>query len=248
MIDLEIKDKITRNKAFNASVKERKERLIQKGVDLSGKCEKGFFDYHVQWESEDGRYKVGVGKFGKEYYLQTISWKDGHKGNNPNDMRPTVWVDGEEVEFDGSFDHVFNFFQQVSKIDMKALEILGCLMYRNAFLLDHDAELNYLPSEEAIAYLNQVIPVYEGISVEAYLHYMEMIAWNEDVKYHTLGYDVHTGIGRKNNMLTYAHIIAILMGKGSLSKLCSQFSRPPVGVSPISQALAIETFPALNIK
>lgn len=43
MIDLEIKDKITRNKAFNASVKERKERLIQKGVDLSGKCEKGFF-------------------------------------------------------------------------------------------------------------------------------------------------------------------------------------------------------------
>ena len=248
MLNLEIKDRISHNRAFNASVKEKKVSLIQKGIDLSGKREEGVFDYHVQWESEDGRYKVGVGKFGKEYYRQHILWRDGHKGNNPNDMCPTIWLDEEEIEFDGSFDHVFNFFQQVSKIHMKALEILGCLMYRNAYLLDHDAELNYSPSKEAVAYLNQVIPVYEGISIEAYLHYMEMIAWNEDVKYYTLGYDVHKGTGRKNNMLTYAHIIAILMGKGSLSKLCAQFSRPPVGVSPITKALAIETFPALNIK
>ena len=242
MESLKITEKISRNKAFNQCVKEKKERLIQLGKDLSGSMERGTYDFHDVWQSEDGHYKVGVGKFGKEFYLQTISWKNGHKGNNPNDMRPTVWVDGKEIEFDGSFDHVFNFFQQVSHINTHALEILGCLMFRNAYLLDHDDELKYKPSQEAIDYINSVIPDYEGISVEAYLHYMEMIAWNEDIKYHTLGYDVHTGIGRKNNMLTYAHIIAILLGKGSLSKLCSQFSRPPVGVSPIAQSLAKEVF------
>lgn len=248
MESLKITEKISRNRAFNQSVKDKKESLIKKGISLAGKTERGEFDYHVIWESADTKYKVGVGKFGKEYYLQTISWKDGHKGNNPNDMRPTVWVDGKEIEFDGSFDHVFNFFQYVSHIDTRALEIIGCLMFRNAYLLDHDEELVYKPSAEALDYISRVIPEYDGISVEAYLHYLEMIAWNEDVKYYTLGYDVHSGIGRKNNMLTYAHIIAILLGKGSLSKLCSQFSRPPVGVSAIAISLAKDVFADLNIE
>lgn len=248
MESLKINEKFSRNQDFNQKVKEKKEALILKGKELPGQSEKGNYDYHIAWQSQDGRYKVGVGKYGKEYYLQSITWKDGHKGNNPNDMRPTVWVDGAEMEFDGSFDHVFNFFQQVSHADTRALEILGCLMFRNAYLLDHDEELNYRPSQEAIDYINSVIPEYEGISVEAYLHYLEMIAWNEDVKYHTLGYDVHTGTGRRNNMLTYAHIIAILLGKGSLSKLCSSFSRPPVGVSPIPQGLAKEVFTDLEIE
>ena len=90
-------------------------------------------------------------------------------------------------------------------------------MVRNAYLLDHDDSLQYAPPAEAIEYLNSAISEYEGISVEAYLHYLEMIALNEDVKYYTLGYDVHSGTGRKNNLLTYAHLIAILLGKGSLS-------------------------------
>lgn len=247
MESLRIQEKILRNKAFNAAVKERKERLIQQGIMLSGKTRQGEFDFHIRWMSADGKFKVGVGKFGKEYYLRTISWRDGSRGNNPNDMRPTVWIDGREVGFDGSFDHVFNFFQYVSKIDAKALGILGCLMFRNAYLLDHNDNLEYCPPLEAMDYLDAVIPAYGGISVEAYLQYLEMIAWNEDVKYSTLGYDVHTGTGRRNNMLTYAHLIAILLGKGSLSKLCSQFSRPPVGVSPIALTLAKEAFPQLGI-
>ena len=245
---LKLKEKFKRNKVFKASVKNKKERLIQEGIALSGNPGMGEYDFHTRWTSEDGRFKVGVGKYGKEYYLQTIRWQDGHKGNNPNDMRPTVWIDGVEKEFDGSFDHVFNFFQKVSKISNEALEVLGCLMFRNAFLIDHDEDLRYTPPREAVDFLNTHIPDYDGISVETYLQYIEMIAWNEDVKYSTLGYDVHSGTGRTNNMLTYVHIISILLGKGSLSKLCSSFSRPPVGVSPITTQLAEETFPDLGIE
>lgn len=248
MDTLKINEKIPRNRAFNAAVKTRKQSLIDYGISLPGQMTAGKYDFVTRWTSGDGRYKVGVGKFGKEYYLSTIRWKNGQKGNNPNDMKPTVWLDGKEIDFDGSFDHVFNFFQYVSKTDMRALEILGCLFFRNAYLLDHDANMNYAPPQEAIDYLNKVIPTFEGISTEAYLHYLEMIAWNEDIKYHTLGYDVHTGIGRRNNMLTYVHIITILMGKGSLSKLCSQFSRPPVGVSPVSLTLAQQVFSELALQ
>ena len=245
---LKIDIKSSRNGNFRAAVRARKNALIQKALALPGQTVWRTFDNHVEWMSADGRYKVGVGKFGKEFYSNTITWRDGHKGNNPNDMHPTVWADGVEKEFDGSFDHVFTFFQYVSRIDTAALEVLGCLMFRNAFLLDHNADLQYCPPQEAIDYLNKVIPVYEGISVEAYLHYLEMIAWNEDVKYSTLGYDVHAGTGRENNMLTYAHLIAVLLGRGSLSKLCSQFSRPPVGVSPITIAAAKDAYPMLGIE
>ena len=248
MNSLRIQEKVSRNTDFNNAVKYKKIRLIENAIALNGYNVQGSFDFHTMWESKDGKYRIGVGKYGKEYYSDSIRWKDGHKGNNPNDMRPTIWKDDAAIEFDGSFDHVFNFFQQVSKIDSRALEILGCLMVRNAYLLDHDDSLQYAPPAEAIEYLNSAISEYEGISVEAYLHYLEMIALNEDVKYYTLGYDVHSGTGRKNNLLTYAHLIAILLGKGSQSKLCSQFSRPPLGVSPISIALARETFPELGLE
>lgn len=251
MESLAFKTKIKRNRDFKAAVKAKKEQMIKLSKSLSGKTERGEYDYHWLWESNDSRYKVGVGKYGKEYYLDTISWKDGHKGNNPNDMRPMVYVDGVELDFDSSFDHIFRFFQEVSKIDDTALVILGCLMYRNAYLEDHievDGKLVYSPPQDAIDYLNGVIPTYDGISIEAYLHYMEAIAWNEDVKYDTLGYDVHSGIGRTNNMLTYAHIISIFLGVGSIAKLCSQFSRPPIGVSAIPQSVAIEAFPWLKIE
>lgn len=248
MKSLELKDAIIRNKAFQAEAKRKRQKLIEIAQSLPGKTTNGEFLYHEIWKSDDSRFIVGVGKFGKEYYSNSIKWKDGHKGNNPNDMKPTIWVEGKEMSFDGSFDHVFNFFQEVSHKDSRALEILGALMYRNAHVQDHNDELKYQPPREAIEYLNQAFPLYDGISIEAYLHYLEMIAWNEDVKYSTLGYDPNKGPGRLNNMLTYAHIIAVLLGKASFAKLCSSFSRPPVGVSPITYKDAQVAFPELNIR
>lgn len=252
MQSLSFSTNIRRNRSFSTNVKEKKRKMIDYAKSLSGQTTQGVYDYHWLWESEDLKYKVGVAKYGKEFYLNTISWKDGTKGNNPNDMRPIVLVDGEELEFDSSFDHIFRFFQDVSKIDDDALRILGCLMYRNAYLEDYKENdkgvLTYAPPQDAIDYLTSKIPTYDGISIEAYLHYMEAIAWNEDVKYDTLGYDVNQGIGRQNNMLTYAHIISIFLGVGSIAKLCSQFSRPPVGVSPIPQNVAILAFPDLDIR
>lgn len=254
MYGLEFTDKISRNQAFARIVRQKKQALIDEAVAWSGKTIKNTFDFHNIWESADKRYKISLGKYGKEYYLNTIRWKNGNKANNPNDMRPTVYVDGIEKDFDGSFDHIFNFFQDISKISEDALRIIGCLMFRNALLVDHiDIEngkgcYRYCPPREALDFILEKVPLYDGISTEAYLHYLEAIAWNEDVKYSTLGFDVNDGTGRTNNMKTYAHIIAVLLGKASFAKLCSSFSRPPVGVSPITNATAKDAFPELEIK
>jgi len=252
MYGLEFNEQVSRNRTFAAKVRDKKLQLIQEAISWSGNKEKGSFVLHDIWESDDKRYKVSLGKFGKEYYLDTIKWKDGHLGNNPNDMHPTVFVNGVEKEFDGSFDHVFNFFQDVSKVSEEALRILGCIIYRNSLLVDHIRDnkgyYRFSPSKEAMDIVTSFFPTYDGISTEAYIHYLEAIAWNEDVKYYTLGHDVFgQGTGRTNNMKTYAHIIAVLLGKASLSKLCSSFARPPVGVSPIPTTTAASVFPELNL-
>ena len=173
---------------------------------------------------------------GKEYYSSSIRWQNGTQGNNPSDMRPTVSKNGQILDFDGSFDHVFSFFQQVQKVAGDA--ILEILVSGNYY---------YNPNSSVVSKIVGAFPEYDGISTEAYLHYIDAIAQNEDTKYSTLGYDVSAGTGRINNMLTYAHIIAVLLGKAPLSKLCASFSRPPVGVSPITYATAQITFPDLNL-
>lgn len=248
---LEMPDRVIRNSAFSKIVRERKSRCVEFAIQLPGNPDApDVFTWF--WKSEDNTYQVGVGKYGKEYRWQQSHWKDGGYGNNPNDMMPSIMKNGELLDFDGSFDHVFRFIQWASQKSLEATRVLGSLFYRNAKMVDHqetpDGNLSYLPPRDVIDYLQSTLGDFEGISVEAYLHYLDAIALNEDVKYSTLGYDIATGTGRENNMLTYAHLAAILIGEGSLAKLCSQFSRPPVGVSPIPQNVAIVAFPDLKIR
>ena len=249
---LELPDAIKRNRTLKATVRARKKELVDFARSLPGNPEEANM-YHWLWESADGVYKVGVGKFGKEYRRLDIHWKDGHYGNNPNDMSPTIMKNGQIMDFDASFDHIFRFVQWASQRNMECVRVLGSLFYRNAWLVDHfdngEGELIYLPPTDAVEYLMNELGEYDDISIEAYLHYMDAIAWNEDTKYDTLGYDIYNqGTGRENNMLTYAHLASILLGVGSLVKLCSSFSRPPVGVSPIPQNVAEVAYPDLNIR
>ena len=243
---------LQRNRAFKASVKVKRDNVIAWGKLLPGNTT-GLQNIKTTWiwSSADGVYKVGFGKMGKEYYSTTIRWQNGTVGNNPSDMRPTVSKNGLILDFDGSFDHVFSFFQLVQKVAGDSiLEILGELMFRNAYLLDHtlvSGDYHYNPNPDVVAKIVDAFPEYDGISTEAYLHYIDAIAQNEDTKYSTLGYDVSAGTGRINNMLTYAHIIAVLLGKAPLSKLCASFSRPPVGVSPITYTVAQAAFPDLKL-
>ena len=129
-----ILEQITRNELFNMTVQNKKELLVNKGLSLSGDIREGKFHYHVQWTSDDNRFKVGVGKFGKEYYLNTIKYNDGHKGNNPNDMYPVIWVDDVQKEIDGSFKGIYSFFKWVLEHDKKSVEYICYLISPMIFI------------------------------------------------------------------------------------------------------------------
>lgn len=76
-----------------------------------------------------------------------------------------------------------------------------------------------------------------------FLHYIDAIAWQEDVKYYTLGRGVNTDIGRTNNLLTYAHFCACLLKRAHWADMLNRYS---MGVSPLPKANIPEAFPELN--
>jgi hypothetical protein len=203
---------------------------------------------------EKGEYSIKLGKPGKEAApgYMGCKYQDGHRGDNPNDMRPSIFRNGTLVEKHiASFVQIFDEIQKLSESDNdNALELIGALLFRSAFMVDHKEVApgvwRYHPPAEVMAELERSMPLAEGLPIEAFLHFLEALAWNEDVKYHTLGYDIRTGTGRRNNLLTCVNLIGVLLNEVRISKFAGNFGRPPVGISAISNVEAYRIFPALT--
>jgi hypothetical protein len=203
---------------------------------------------HVIWEEND--YEISLNKPGKEAAsdYNRCRYKDGRSGNNPNDMLPTAKKGGEQSR-DISFAEIFRDLL-VFMDHKRAGEIFGALLVRAAYMVDHvkDEKGNwrYKPSKDALDELEKLFPVMYNISTRAFLHYLDALAWNEDVKYHTLGYDVLAGYGRVNNLMTYANLVAAAIGKTDFGQVIGGFARPPAGISAISRLKAFKAFPDLG--
>ncbi|NUN70206.1 MAG: hypothetical protein HUU02_10895 [Bacteroidetes bacterium] len=192
--------------------------------------------------------KLAYGKPGKEFFLTTVRYRDGSIGSNPNDMTATLIRNNEIVANDGSFQEIFNKFKALLFAPL-ALELLGCLLVRNAYCLDHRKDENnnwrYYINPEILNQLHTLIEHNEIFDIEVFLYYLDMIAVNEDVKYQTLGYDISKGVGRENNMLTYANLIGVLLNRVDFIKFAGGLVRKPIGINAISLKMALKVFPQL---
>lgn len=215
-----------------------KEHLIEEAISYPGTTPRGNYIYTKIWERDE--YSVKFGKYGKEYY------REGDK-RNANDMAPTIFRNDEVCEYDASFRAIFRLLENLkNRGDVNSLIILGCLFVRNAFLVDHHETENgyrYVIPQAALEYLQENIGNHAGIPIEAFLMYVDAIAWQEDVKYTTLGKKITSDVGRKNNMLTYARFIACLLGRSSYAEMLNRFS---MGVSNLPKNEIADTFPELN--
>lgn len=198
---------------------------------------------HIIWSNKE--YAISLNKPGKEAE-KAYTGKE-----NKNDMSPTIIKNGIDMEKKASFTHVIESFESVSKNNTYALELVGCLLFRNAFLLDHEyiksngnTTLRYVPNKRVTEKISEEIPLIYGIPVETYIHYLDSIAWNEDVKYFTFGRNLEQdNVGGRNNMLTYVNFIAIILGKKPLSSVARLLSS---GVAAITQVSAFESFPHIK--
>ena len=197
---------------------------------------------------------IAVGKPGKEAAsdFKRKHYITGVVTNNRNDMNPFVMRNGEKVGDDLTFEAMFEQIEHLMHADMFGLELLGMLIFRMAFMLDHqqNAQGNwrYIPPSQSMVVLNKCLPKIGDVPAEAFLYFLDVLALNEDVKVHTMGHEnAKHDYGRINTLLTFAHLISVLLNRRSLAKFAGNFARPPSGMAPMPKIKGIfETFPLLS--
>ena len=227
----------SRNARYRDAEINMKEALISEAISYPGTTPRDNMTFTEVWS--EGDYSVKFGKYGKEYYRVDKQ--------NINDMAPTIFYKGEICEYDASFRAIFRLCENLKNNgDENSLLLLGCLFVRNAFLVDHvstDEGYRYVIPNPAIEYLKENVNAHADIPIEVFLMYVDAIAWQEDVKYITLGKPITSDVGRKNNMLTYARFIACLLGRSSFAEMLNKFS---MGVSPLPKTEIEIAYPELN--
>ena len=222
------------DKTFKEEVYNKRLELIQLAIAWEGTTPQNHFIIHNVWKyPADPSYIVCFGKFGKEYY---------ENGKNCNDMKPCVFKDNAIVDsFRGRFDDIFALLEDCGKRGMTdVVKAFSILFFRNALLLDHNnngGTYNYCPPQELVDYICTHYPTYEGIPMEVYLHTLDAIGFNEDVKYYTQEkLQKKTGIGRENNMKTYCYASACVLGAENWAGFIYKLMRG-YGVAPITNQM-----------
>lgn len=191
-----------------------------------------------------GNFVVAVGKPGKEAVpgFKRKHYITGETTNNKNDMNPFIMANGKKVGNDLTFGALFEQIAELMRADMFGLELLGMLIFRMAFMLDHkqnqEGKWRYTPPKETLSILKKRLPEVSGVPVDVFLYFLDVLAFNEDVKMHTLGYEnAQHNYGRINTLLTFAHLVAVLLNRRSLAKFSLAFAYPPFNHSPLPHTL-----------
>jgi hypothetical protein len=208
--------------------------------------------HYYRW-IQVGQYEVGFRKPGKEAALVGPRY-------NEHDMLPTIRHQGAVIEYTPGFTTIYRELELLARkaSNTLALDLLACLLYRAAFMLDHEpidaASWRYAPPVTVVEAIESWVPEMAGFPPAVFLHLVDAIALNEDVKYlgralangKTEEQFLASGAGRPNNLSTCTHIAAVLLQKASLVDLLGAFARQPSGVAPLGQAEARRMFPLLQ--
>lgn len=227
-------------------------------------------DKHYIKMYQSGDFSVCLGKPGKEAHPE-------YKRLNMNDMTPTIFFQDEVLDFFPTFSEIFEDFQRIGSLSIahnkkSILVSLACLLYRSSFMLDHELvnedffgdsqgdrwhwKIPSIHLETLINGTSEVGPVVVGekreirIPIDVYLHLVDAIALNEDVKYQAKNVSesgkVIKPTGRTNTLQTLTAIIAVFLDRYSVVKFASSLIQGR-GVASISNTDARLAFPELSL-
>ncbi len=118
---------------------------------------------------------------------------------NIHDMFPNVGTE-KKSETDGfTFELIWEYLIKISIINQITFKKVLVLLYRLCFLIDHTeikkGKFRFSPAQELLDYISKIdYSLKEGfkdkfkkdeIGLLEYLHFVDLLGWNEDVKYHT---------------------------------------------------------------
>jgi hypothetical protein len=194
----------------------------------------------------DGVYWVGFWKPGKEV---------DRKGEdqNLNDMKPVVVsLSDNRRPKDATFRDLFKALGHCTKMKRKKLgRILGVLLTRSAMMCDHeknkDGNWRYVPNPKMVEKLTQELSILHEVPVVAFLHYLDAIGWNEDIKYNKprAGELRVTLRGRPNNMMTLVNVVAAEMELVTFEDVMGDLIAK-TGIAPLTMTDARKYFPVIG--
>ena len=241
-------------KKLTSNATEKREKYVKEAI--SWKSGKDQDNRKTTIVYDFGGWKVAVGKPGKEAdinYKGFRNYKTGLKGNNPHDMNPHILFKGKKIEKNLTFQDIFQEIEDMKKENLFGLELFGMLVFRMAFMLDHKEDfkgrIRYSPDKKIIGMLQERIPEVSDKKIKPFLFHLDVLGLNEDIKVNEGGHGLSGDYGRINTLLTFANLIAVLLGRTHLFKFAGQFSRPPSGMAPIPKTRRggiFEAYPLLD--
>jgi hypothetical protein len=170
----------------------------------------------------DNEKKVCFHKPGKEFF----------RNSNPNihDMYPGIWSNGiNEVE-GWAFEKLWEYLIKISIINQVVFKKVLVIIYRNCYLLDHiekeEGKWRYEPSSDLYEYIEKIeFGLKDGfldkfnskeIGLFEFLHFVDILGWNEDVKYNTSNLEPLIGRNKKTGRVNT--ILSIISAPIMISK------------------------------
>jgi len=229
----------------------------------------------LSWESgtEDKPRKHLVSKLpdGSEvYFLKPGKEVFNEKRQNPHDMLPVVGNPDAKLRFD----EIWSSLSRISVIDFDDFKAFLTLVYRSAYFIDHVEKqqgiIRYEPNKEIAEFIDKIDGKThngESLTLLGLLHFMDILGWNEDVKYHVeMNRPTFTGrydfkVGRINTFLTcirvpyqascfVRHCVANANDKGKIDfsqlyTIMQQFAKSRGTCTPTQQQLTTWLSPYL---
>jgi hypothetical protein len=183
------------------SLETKRRKMIQEALTWS----KGTFD------NPNKHVVANLANGDEVYFLKPGKETNNVARPNPHDMTPIVGDPNHKLRFD----EIWTYLSKISLEDFEDFKVVLTIVYRNAYLLDHvqsqSGAIRYQPSEQIKKFIYDTDKKAGGISpvgLMGLLHFLDILGWNEDVKYHVennqvtfLGnYDFK--VGRINTLLT----------------------------------------------
>jgi hypothetical protein len=213
------KQEIIVTKLFNSRTNgrdfiEKREMLVQEAINFP----QGTFEKQK---------KNVVFKFAdnKEAYFLKPGKEARRKTPNVHDMLPNV-----AGHFDmWAFERIWEYLIKISIVQQATFKEVLVLLYRLCYYTDHkfvNNKLRYKPSKQILEYINSLekFVLKRGfqekfktseVSLLELLYFVDLLAWNEDVKYHSNGNKANfseknkTDVGRVNTIMSliYAPVL-----------------------------------------
>ena len=147
---------------------------------------------------------------------QAVFFKPGkeafRKKPNKYDMRPSILKDGADITPSWAFQETWEYLLKISIIQQDTFKKTLVMLYRLTYMFDH-ADGYFSPSRELVDEINNIDRLVirpgfiekfgkEGISLLDFFYFVDLLAWNEDVKYQVDGAFANKNTGRVNTILS----------------------------------------------